>query len=95
MGLGHEVLAGNAVLRSGLDGEISIVGEPFWRSFDAHKLQQEVQKKVRFLLRSLQEKVVRKGQLMLLCANNLYQGGQAWQLTSFRLCLASEPRLIE
>ena len=29
MGLGHEVLAGNAVLTSGLDGESSAVGEPF------------------------------------------------------------------
>ena len=38
MGLGHEVLAGDAVLTSGLDGESSVVGEPFWRSFDAHEL---------------------------------------------------------
>ena len=51
MGLGHKVLAGDAVLTSGLDGESSVVGEPFWRSFDAHDMTQEV----RFLRRSLQE----------------------------------------
>ena len=51
MGLGHKVLAGDAVLTSGLDGESSVVGEPFWRSFDAHDTTQEV----RFLRRSLQE----------------------------------------
>jgi hypothetical protein len=51
MGLGHEVLAGDAVLMSGLDGESSVVGEPFWRSFDAHDMAQEVW----FLGRSLWE----------------------------------------
>ena len=51
MGLGHEVLANDAVLTSGLDGESSVVGEPFWRSFDAHELRQEV----RFLRKSLRE----------------------------------------
>ena len=38
-------------LTSGLDGESSVVGEPFWRSFDAHELRQEV----RFLRKSLRE----------------------------------------
>ena len=42
MGLGHKVLAGDAVLTSGLDGESIVVGEPFWRSFDAHELRQRV-----------------------------------------------------
>jgi hypothetical protein len=51
MGLGHKVLAGDAVLTSGLDGESSVVGEPFWRSFDANDMTQEV----RFLHRSLRE----------------------------------------
>ena len=51
MGLGHEVLANDAVLTAGLDGESSVVGEPFWRSFDAHELRQEV----RFLRKSLRE----------------------------------------
>ena len=51
MGLVHKVLAGDAVLTSGLDGESSVVGEPFWRSFDAHDMTQEV----RFLRRSLRE----------------------------------------
>ena len=41
MGLGHEVLAGDAVLTSGLDGESSVVGEPIWRSLDAHELQKK------------------------------------------------------
>ena len=50
MELGHEVLADDAVLTYGLDGESSVVGEPFWRSFDAHEPRQEV----RFLCRSLQ-----------------------------------------
>ena len=53
MRLGHEVLAGDAVLWSGFDAASSVVGELFWRSFDAHELQQEV----RFLRRSLQERV--------------------------------------
>ena len=55
MGLGHKVLADDAVLTPGLDGESSVVGEPFWRSCDAHELQQEVQQEVRFLRRRLQE----------------------------------------
>jgi hypothetical protein len=55
MGLGHKVLAGDAVLTSGLDGESSVVGEPFWRTFDAHDTTQEVRQEVRFLRRSLQE----------------------------------------
>ena len=55
MGLGHEVLAGDAVLWSRFDGGSSVVGELFWRSFDAHELGQEV----RFLRRILQERVVR------------------------------------
>ena len=50
MGLGHKVHAGDAVLMSGLDGEVALWGTLFWRSFDAHELQQEV----RFLRRSLQ-----------------------------------------
>ncbi len=49
MGLGHEVLAGDAVLTSGLDGESSVVGEPFWRSFDSNDTTQEVLQEVRFL----------------------------------------------
>ena len=40
-------LVNDAVLTSGLDGENSIVEEPFWRSFDAHELQQEIQQEVR------------------------------------------------
>ncbi len=55
MVLGHEVLANDAVLTSGLDGESSVVGEPLWRSCDAHELRQEVQQEVRFLRRSLRE----------------------------------------
>jgi hypothetical protein len=46
-------LVNDAVL-TGLDGESSVVEEPFWRSFDAHELQQEIR----------QEGAVR-GQLML------------------------------
>jgi len=40
-------LVNDAVLTSGLDGENSIVEEPFWRSFDAHELRQEVRQEVR------------------------------------------------
>jgi hypothetical protein len=55
MGIRHEVLANDAVLTSGLDGESSVVGEPFWTSFDAHELRQEVRQEVRFLRKSLRE----------------------------------------
>ena len=55
MGLGHEVLAGDAVLWSGFDGGSSVVEELFWRSFDSHELRQEF----RFLRRILQESVTR------------------------------------
>ena len=40
MGLGHEVLAGDAVLTSGLDGESSVEGECQFMSDDVDCLTQ-------------------------------------------------------